>query len=132
MNELKQVVLLREKMKILQEEIIKIETLVTKINKELSPVYSDGSGKKSGNEDLIIELVEMKNEYLKESVKYAKVKRKIIKKIIKIQNKNQMVLLYRRYVLGMNLAETAQSMNITYKWAQELHKRGVNSYNNIV
>ena len=84
------------------------------------------------NEDLILELIEMKNEYLNESVEFAKLKRKIIKKIIKMENKNEIVLIYRRYVLGMKLTEVAKSMKITYKWAQVLHKRGVNSFKNIV
>lgn len=131
MDELNEILVFKEKMKILQEEIVKLETLITKINKELNPIVVQSS-KLVNNEDLILELIEMKNEYLNESVKFAKLKRKIIKKIIKMENKNEIVLIYRRYVLGMKLTEVAKSMKITYKWAQVLHKRGVNSFNNIV
>ena len=131
MDELNEILVFKEKMKILQEEIVKLETLITKINKELNPIVVQSS-KMVNNEDLILELIEMKNEYLNESVKFAKLKRKIIKKIIKMENKNEIVLIYRRYVLGMKLTEVAKSMKITYKWAQVLHKRGVNSFNNIV
>lgn len=131
MDELNEILVFKEKMKILQEEIVKLETLITKINKELNPIVVQTS-KLVNNEDLILELIEMKNEYLNESVKFAKLKRKIIKKIIKMENKNEIVLIYRRYVLGMKLTEVAKSMKITYKWAQVLHKRGVNSFKNIV
>lgn len=131
MDELNEILVFKEKMKILQEEIVKLETLITKINKELNPIVVQSS-KLVNNEDLILELIEIKNEYLNESVKFAKLKRKIIKKIIKMENKNEIVLIYRRYVLGMKLTEVAKSMKITYKWAQVLHKRGVNSFNNIV
>lgn len=131
MDELNEILVFKEKMKILQEEIVKLETLITKINKELNPIVVQTS-RKVNNEDLILELIEMKNEYLNKSVEFAKLKRKIIKKIIKMKNKNEIVLIYRRYVLGMKLTEVAKSMKITYKWAQVLHKRGVNSYKNIV
>lgn len=131
MDELNEILVFKEKMKILQEEIVKLETLITKINKELNPIVVQTS-KLVNNEDLILELIEMKNEYLNESVEFAKLKRKIIKKIIKMENKNEIVLIYRRYVLGMKLTEVAKSMKITYKWAQVLHQRGVNSFNNIV
>lgn len=131
MDELNEILVFKEKMKILQEEIVKLETLITKINKELNPIVVQSS-KLVNNEDLILELIEMKNEYLNESVEFAKLKRKIIKKIIKMENKNEIVLIYRRYVLGMKLTEVAKSMKITYKWAQVLHKRGVNSFKNIV
>lgn len=131
MDELNEILVFKEKMKILQEEIVKLETLITKINKELNPIVVQTS-RKVNNEDLILELIEMKNEYLNESVEFAKLKRKIIKKIIKMEKKNEIVLIYRRYVLGMKLTEVAKSMKITYKWAQVLHQRGVNSYKNIV
>lgn len=131
MDELNEILVFKEKMKILQEEIVKLETLITKINKELNPIVVQTS-RKVNNEDLILELIEMKNEYLNESVEFAKLKRKIIKKIIKMENKNEIVLIYRRYVLGMKLTEVAKSMKITYKWAQILHQRGVNSFKNIV
>ena len=131
MDELNEILVFKEKMKILQEEIVKLETLITKINKELNPIVVQTS-KSVNNEDLILELIEMKNEYLNESVEFAKLKRKIIKKIIKMENKNEIVLIYRRYVLGMKLTEVAKSMKITYKWAQVLHQRGVNSFKNIV
>lgn len=131
MDELNEILVFKEKMKILQEEIVKLETLITKINKELNPIVVQTS-RKVNNEDLILELIEMKNEYLNKSVEFAKLKRKIIKKIIKMKNKNEIVLIYRRYVLGMKLTEVAKSMKITYKWAQVLHKRGVNSFKNIV
>ncbi len=131
MDELNEILVFKEKMKILQEEIVKLETLITKINKELNPIVVQTS-RKVNNEDLILELIEMKNKYLNKSVEFAKLKRKIIKKIIKMKNKNEIVLIYRRYVLGMKLTEVAKSMKITYKWAQVLHKRGVNSYKNIV
>lgn len=131
MDELNEILVFKEKMKILQEEIVKLETLITKINKELNPIVVQTS-KLVNNEDLILELIEMKNEYLNESVEFAKLKRKIIKKIIKMENKNEIVLIYRRYVLGMKLTEVAKSMKITYKWAQVLHKRGVNSFKNVV
>lgn len=131
MDELNEILVFKEKMKILQEEIVKLETLITKINKELNPIVVQTS-RKVNNEDLILELIEMKNEYLNKSVEFAKLKRKIIKKIIKIKNKNEIVLIYRRYVLGMKLTEVAKSMKITYKWAQILHQRGVNSFKNIV
>ena len=131
MDELNEILVFKEKMKILQEEIVKLETLITKINKELNPIVVQTS-RKVNNEDLILELIEMKNEYLNKSVEFAKLKRKIIKKIIKMENKNEIVLIYRRYVLGMKLTEVAKSMKITYKWAQILHQRGVNSFKNIV
>lgn len=131
MDELNEILVFKEKMKILQEEIVKLETLITKINKELNPIVVQTS-RKINNEDLILELIEMKNEYLNKSVEFAKLKRKIIKKIIKMKNKNEIVLIYRRYVLGMKLTEVAKSMKITYKWAQVLHKRGVNSFKNVV
>lgn len=131
MDELNEILVFKEKMKILQEEIVKLETLITKINKELNPIVVQTS-KLVNNEDLILELIEMKNEYLNRSVEFAKLKRKIIKKIIKMENKNEIVLIYRRYVLGMKLTEVAKSMKITYKWAQILHQRGVNSFKNIV
>lgn len=131
MDELNEILVFKEKMKILQEEIVKLETLITKINKELNPIVVQSS-KLVNNEDLILEFIEMKNEYLNESVEFAKLKRKIIKKIIKMEKKNEIVLIYRRYVLGMKLTEVAKSMKITYKWAQVLHQRGVNSYKNIV
>lgn len=131
MDELNEILVFKEKMKILQEEIVKLETLITKINKELNPIVVQTS-KLVNNEDLILELIEMKNEYLNKSVEFAKLKRKIIKKIIKMKNKNEIVLIYRRYVLGMKLTEVAKSMKITYKWAQILHQRGVNSFKNIV
>lgn len=131
MDELNEILVFKEKMKILQEEIVKLETLITKINKELNPIVVQSS-KLVNNEDLILELIEMKNEYLNESVEFAKLKRKIIKKIIKMEKKNEIVLIYRRYVLGMKLTEVAKSMKITYKWAQVLHQRGVNSYKNVV
>lgn len=131
MDELNEILVFKEKMKILQEEIVKLETLITKINKELNPIVVQTS-RKVNNEDLILELIEMKNEYLNKSVEFAKLKRKIIKKIIKMKNKNEIVLIYRRYVLGMKLTEVAKSMKITYKWAQILHQRGVNSFKNIV
>lgn len=131
MDELNEILVFKEKMKILQEEIVKLETLITKINKELNPIVVQTS-RKVNNEDLILELIEIKNEYLNKSVEFAKLKRKIIKKIIKMKNKNEIVLIYRRYVLGMKLTEVAKSMKITYKWAQILHQRGVNSYKNIV
>lgn len=131
MDELNEILVFKEKMKILQEAIVKLETLITKINKELNPIVVQSS-RRVDNEDLILELIEMKNEYLNESVEFAKLKRKIIKKIIKMENKNEIVLIYRRYVLGMKLTEVAKSMKITYKWAQVLHKRGVNSYKNVV
>ncbi|MBL7575383.1 hypothetical protein SAMN00017477_0888 [Peptoniphilus asaccharolyticus DSM 20463] len=131
MDELNEILVFKEKMKILQEEIVKLETLITKINKELNPIVVQTS-KLVNNEDLILELIEMKNEYLNKSVEFAKLKRKIIKKIIKMKNKNEIVLIYRRYVLGMKLTEVAKSMKITYKWAQVLHQRGVNSFKNIV
>lgn len=131
MDELNEILVFKEKMKILQEEIVKLETLITKINKELNPIVVQTS-RKVNNEDLILELIEMKNEYLNKSVEFAKLKRKIIKKIIKMENKNEIVLIYRRYVLGMKLTEVAKSMKITYKWAQVLHKRGVNSFKNVV
>lgn len=131
MDELNEILVFKEKMKILQEEIVKLETLITKINKELNPIVVQTS-RKVNNEDMILELIEMKNEYLNKSVEFAKLKRKIIKKIIKMKNKNEIVLIYRRYVLGMKLTEVAKSMKITYKWAQILHQRGVNSYKNIV
>lgn len=131
MDELNEILVFKEKMKILQEEIVKLETLITKINKELNPIVVQTS-RKVNNEDLILKLIEMKNEYLNESVEFAKLKRKIIKKIIKMKNKNEIVLIYRRYVLGMKLTEVAKSMKITYKWAQVLHQRGVNSFKNIV
>ncbi len=131
MDELNEILVFKEKMKILQEEIVKLETLITKLNKELNPIVVQTS-RKVNNEDLILELIEMKNEYLNESVEFAKLKRKIIKKIIKMENKNEIVLIYRRYVLGMKLTEVAKSMKITYKWAQILHQRGVNSFKNIV
>lgn len=131
MDELNEILVFKEKMKILQEEIVKLETLITKINKELNPIVVQTS-RKVNNEDLILELIEMKNEYLNKSVEFAKLKRKIIKKIIKMKNKNEIVLIYRRYVLGMKLTEVAKSMKITYKWAQILHQRGVNSFKNII
>jgi hypothetical protein len=131
MDELNEILVFKEKMKILQEEIVKLETLITKINKKLNPIVVQTS-RKVNNEDLILELIEMKNEYLNKSVEFAKLKRKIIKKIIKMKNKNEIVLIYRRYVLGMKLTEVAKSMKITYKWAQVLHKRGVNSFKNVV
>ncbi len=131
MDELNEILVFKEKMKILQEEIVKLETLITKINKELNPIVVQTS-RKVNNEDLILELIEMKNEYLNKSVEFAKLKRKIIKKIIKMKNKREIVLIYRRYVLGMPLTEVAKSMKITYKWAQILHQRGVNSFKNIV
>lgn len=131
MDELNEILVFKEKMKILQEEIVKLETLITKINKELNPIVVQTS-RKVNNEDLILELIEMKNEYLNKSVEFAKLKRKIIKKIIKMKNKTEIVLIYRRYVLGMKLTEVAKSMKITYKWAQILHQRGVNSFKNIV
>lgn len=131
MDELNEILVFKEKMKILQEEIVKLETLITKINKELNPIVVQTS-RKVNNEDLILELIEMKNEYLNKNVEFAKLKRKIIKKIIKMKNKNEIVLIYRRYVLGMKLTEVAKSMKITYKWAQVLHQRGVNSFKNIV
>ena len=131
MDELNEILVFKEKMKILQEEIVKLETLITKINKELNPIVVQTS-RKVNNEDLILELIEMKNKYLNKSVEFAKLKRKIIKKIIKMKNKNEIVLIYRRYVLGMKLTEVAKSMKITYKWAQILHQRGVNSFKNIV
>lgn len=131
MDELNEILVFKEKMKILQEEIVKLETLITKINKELNPIVVQSS-KLVNNEDLILELIEMKNEYLNKSVEFAKLKRKIIKKIIKMENKREIVLIYRRYVLGMPLTEVAKSMKITYKWAQILHQRGVNSFKNVV
>lgn len=131
MDELNEILVFKEKMKILQEEIVKLETLITKINKELNPIVVQTS-RKVNNEDLILELIEIKNEYLNKSVEFAKLKRKIIKKIIKMKNKREIVLIYRRYVLGMPLTEVAKSMKITYKWAQILHQRGVNSFKNIV
>lgn len=131
MDELNEILVFKEKMKILQEEIVKLETLITKINKELNPIVVQTS-RKVNNEDLILELIEIKNEYLNKSVEFAKLKRKIIKKIIKMKNKREIVLIYRRYVLGMPLTEVAKSMKITYKWAQVLHKRGVNSFKNVV
>ena len=108
-----------------------LNNLITKINKELNPIVVQSS-KLVNNEDLILDLIEIKNEYLNESVKFAKLKRKIIKKIIKMKNKNEIVLIYRRYVLGMKLTEVAKSMKITYKWAQVLHQRGVNSFKSVV
>lgn len=131
MDELNEILVFKEKMKILQEEIVKLETLITKINKELNPIVVQSS-KLVNNEDLILDLIEIKNEYLNKSIEFAKLKRKIIKKIIKMKNKNEIVLIYRRYVLGMKLTEVAKSMKITYKWAQVLHQRGVNSFKSIV
>lgn len=116
----------------LQDEIIYLDTLITKINRELNPICVQSSGYKKGNEDLIIKLIEMKENYLKKSVGYSMERRRVIQKILKIPVKNEMVLIYRRYVLGMKLTEVAKSMKITYKWAQILHQRGVSSYENVV
>lgn len=132
MDELNEILAHKERLKMLQEEIIFLETLITKINRELSPICVQGSGYKKGNEDLIIKLLEMKDNYLKKSVGYSIERRKVIQKILKIPVKNEMVLIYRRYVLGMKLTEVAKSMKISYKWAQILHQRGVSSYENVV
>lgn len=132
MDELKEILLLSEKIKILKERILNLETLITKINKELNPIVVQTSKRINGNDDLIIKLIETKEKYLKKSIELAKIERKFINKIIKMKNKNEMVLIYRKYVLGMKLTEVAKSMKITYKWAQILHQRGVNSYKNII
>lgn len=132
MDELKEILLLHEKIKILKEQILNLETLITKINKELNSIVVQTSKRINGNDDLIIKLIETKEKYLKKSIELAKIERKSINKIMKMKNKNEMVLIYRKYVLGMKLTEVAKSMKITYKWAQILHQRGVNSYKNII
>lgn len=132
MNELKEILVLEERLRILREEILYLETEVTKINKELNPVVVQISSGKDSLENKIIKLVEKKDAYFLEFVKYYKIREKIINKILKIKNHRQMEVIYKKYVEGKKISEICKEMNLTYKWTQELLKRGVSSYKNIV
>lgn len=132
MNELKEILILETRLKILREEILYLETEVMKINKELSPIVVQTSHEKDSLENKIIELAEKRDKYIFEFAKYYKIREKIISKILKIKNHKEMEAVYKKYVEGKKISEICKEMELTYKWTQELLKRGINSYRNVV
>lgn len=132
MKELKRILYLAEKIKLLEEEIIFLKTLVTKINQELNPVPGGSGVKKDKLEVLVIKLIEKENQYYKLLNVYQSKRARCLEKILKIENPNEMKVIYQRYILGKNLTEIAEDMNYSYKWIQTLHSRGVSSYKNVI
>lgn len=132
MDELREIIRLEKRLKILREEILLLESQVTKVNKELNPIVVQTSIKKDNMENAVIKLIEKKDNYYKQYLKYYKIREILINKILKIKNEKQMMAIYKRYVEGKKVSKIAEEMGLTYKWTQVLLKRGVNSYKNLV
>lgn len=133
MNELKKILFIAEKIKLLENEINFLRTLLTKTTQELSPIpWTETGYKKNKLESLTVRLIETEDRYKKLINAYQLRRQIAIRKILKIKNPNEMKVIYKRYILGKTLTEIAEEMDFSYKWVQTLHKKGVSSYENVI
>lgn len=133
MNELKKILFIAEKIKLLENEINFLRTLLTKTTQELSPIpWTETGYKKNKLESLTVRLIETEDRYKKLINAYQLRRQIAIRKILKIKNPNEMKVIYKRYILGKTLTEIAEEMDFSYKWVQSLHKKGVSSYENVI
>lgn len=109
-------------------EVIRSKTIYPGVSYEEKVQTSSGNSK----ENQLINLIEYEIDLNKSIDEFIKIKKEVSSVIDRLEDGDQIDILYKRYFQYMTFEEIASSKYISYQWVHVLHSRALNEIDKII
>lgn len=126
---LKKVSMMKKRLMLVEDELEVVNGLLTKVTS--GPLQQDvvtTSRDLTKQENLIIELSELKDKYNNLFEEYKDVREEVIGEILELENPVYSNILYYRFIEEKKFDEISERIGYTYRWTQELYQRSVKEF----
>ena len=114
------------------EELAHLRAMTTKITATLKPDAAFGSGNQDKLGDAIAKIVDLENEINRAVDEYVDKRRYASSIVEKVQDPDQLAVLYKRYFQYEPWEKIACDMGFTYRHTTRIHGLALNAVNNII
>lgn len=126
---LKKVSMMKKRLMLVEDELEVVNGLLTKVTS--GPLQQDvvtTSRDLTKQENLIVELSELKDKYNNLFEEYKDVREEVIGEILELENPVYSNILYYRFIEEKKFDEISERIGYTYRWTQELYQRSVKEF----
>lgn len=126
---LKKVSMMKKRLLLVEDELEVVNGLLTKVTS--GPLQQDvvmTSRDLTKQENLIVELSELKDKYNNMFEEYKAIREEIIGEILELENPVYSNILYYRFIEEKKFDEISERIGYTYRWTQELYQRSVKEF----
>ena len=126
---LKKVSMMKKRLLLVEDELEVVNGLLTKVTS--GPLQQDvvmTSRDLTKQENLIVELSELKDKYNNLFEEYKDVREEVIGEILELENPVYSNILYYRFIEEKKFDEISEKINYSYRWTQELYQRSVKEF----
>lgn len=126
---LKKVSMMKKRLMLVEDELEVVNGLLTKVTS--GPLQQDvvtTSRDLTKQENLILELSELKDKYNNLFEEYKDVREEVIGEILELENPVYSNILYYRFIEEKKFDEISERIGYTYRWTQELYQRSVKEF----
>ena len=126
---LKKVSMMKKRLLLVEDELEVVNGLLTKVTS--GPLQQDvvmTSRDLTKQENLIVELSELKDKYNNMFEEYKVAREEVVGKILELENPVYSIILYYRFIEEKKFDEISERIGYTYRWTQELYQRSVKEF----
>ena len=126
---LKKVSMMKKRLLLVEDELEVVNGLLTKVTS--GPLQQDvvmTSRDLTKQENLILELSELKDKYNNLFEEYNAVREEVVGEILELENPVYSLILYYRFIEEKKFDEISERIGYTYRWTQELCQRSVKEF----
>ena len=106
----------------------RLETMATKITLPLSDCKVETTPDKSKNENLIIQISELKEEIKRQYARYLELYGVIIQEIEGMEDTRFKTILTMHYINGANFEKVSNALGYEKRWTLALHSRALKTF----
>ena len=109
----------------LTEDLERTRDMTTQITARLDVTPVSGSHEQDKLGDAVAKIIDLEKDITDAIEEYVSIKNDVIKTLGKVEDANQLNVLYNRYVLGRTWEEIAYEMNYSYYGICKLHGKAL-------
>lgn len=114
------------------EEKARLQALALKITSSWSSDHVSGSGEQDKMGDAVSKIIDLDKEIDKSIDEYIGKKKEVIIVLEKIQNPDQLDILYKRYIQYETFEQISNEMSMSYRNVCNIHGKALQSVNEIL
>lgn len=114
------------------EEKARLKSLALKITSSLSAEHVSGSANQDKIGDAIAKIIDLGNEIDKSVDEYVNKKKEVITVLEKIQNPDQLDILYKRYIQYESFEQISSEMSMSYRNVCNIHGKALHTVNELL
>lgn len=114
------------------EEKARLQALALKITSSLSAEHVSGSGNQDKMGDAVAKIIDLDNEIDKSADEYVNKKKEVITVLEKIQNPDQLDILYKRYIQYESFEQISNEMSMSYRNVCNIHGKALHTVNELL